>query len=63
MKQRLRAAIAKIAAIGAVRRRGIGGLVAYGGKIEGKGHVIHNSGPRKGTRTDFVLEGRPVNRG
>ena len=59
MMNKIRAGLSKLAAIGAVRRRGVGALQAYGGKVEGEGHVIHNSGPKKGKKTHFVLEGNP----
>ncbi len=57
IKQKIGAAISKLAAIGAVKRKGIGALSAYGGTIRGQGHVIHKSGPKEGTKTKFSVEG------
>ena len=54
MIDKLRAGISKLAAIGAIRRRGTGGLKAYGGKVRGKGHVISK---KTGKKTRFTLEG------
>ena len=59
---RLKTFFSKVAAIGAVRRNGIGALQAYGGKVEGEGTVTHNSGPRKGQVTKFKLQGQPGTR-
>lgn len=59
---KIRSGIAKIAAIGAVRRNGVGALQAYGGSIEGEGHVIRNSGPEKGKKVKFVMSGHPGKR-
>ena len=53
----LKTALSKIAAIGAVKRRGIGGLAAYGGKIEGTGKVISKE---TGKVTEFVIELHPT---
>lgn len=62
MIDRIRSTLARLAAVGAVKRRGVGALEAYGGEVRGRGHVIHKSGDRAGTRTDFNLEGRPASR-
>lgn len=59
MINRIRAGIARLAALGAVKRRGVGALQAYGGTVQGKGHVIHKA---DGSRTDFVLDGEPGKR-
>ncbi len=59
VKAKIRSTISKIAAIGAVRRHGVGALKAYGGEVKGEGYVLHNSGPKKGQKTKFVLEGAP----
>ena len=58
----VKAAMSKLAAIGAIRRRGVGGLQAYGGKIEGSGKVIHKHdmpehGIKAGDVTHFEIEG------
>lgn len=63
----IRSGIAKLAAIGAVKRRGIGGLQAYGGKIEGEGRVIRKEDDpdgrwKAGDVEDFVMEGQPGQR-
>ena len=59
MFDRIRAGIAKLSAIGGVKRRGLGALAAYGGRIQGTGHVIHQDG----SRTDIVLDGEPATKG
>jgi len=56
MIDRIRSTVANLAALGAVKRRGLGSLEAYGGEVRGKGHVTSKSGDR----TDFVLEGHPA---
>ena len=58
----IKSLVATVAAIGAVRRKGIAGLEAYGGTVEGKGEVIHKSGPKKGKKTKFTLSGRAGSR-
>lgn len=45
--------VSTVAAIGAVKRRGIAGLEGYGGKVEGQGKVKH----KDGSVTDFQLDG------
>ncbi len=45
--------VAKVAAIGAVKRKGLSGLKAYGGTIEGKGEVRH----KDGGKTKFTIRG------
>lgn len=52
---KLKSGIAKLAAIGSVKRKGIGGLQAYGGKVEGEGHVISC---QDGSKTEFTLSGQ-----
>ena len=53
---RIRSTLAKLAAIGAVKRKGVGGLKAYGGKVEGKGVVKH----KDGGSTEFTMTGEPA---
>ena len=53
MINRVRSFIATVAAIGAVRRHGIGALRSYAGKVEGKGVVKH----KDGTETEIVMAG------
>lgn len=57
MSFNIKTIVARVCAIGAVRRKGLPGLGAYGGKIEGEGEVIHKSGPNKGKTTRFKLSG------
>ena len=58
----IRTFLAKIAAYGAVKRRGIGGLQAYGGVIRGQGYIEHKSGPLAGKTTHFEIEGQPASK-
>ncbi len=60
MINRLRAGVAKLAALGAVKRRGVGALQAYGGSIAGEGHVINH---KTGEKTKFTMSGQPGARG
>lgn len=55
--KKIRSMIATVAAIGAVKRRGIAGLESYGGTVDGEGTVRHKTGDRAGTETKFVLHG------
>ncbi|HNP65935.1 MAG TPA: hypothetical protein PKH39_18545 [Woeseiaceae bacterium] len=57
---KFRSGLSKLAAIGAVKRRGIGALESYGGSLQGSGYVIHKSGPDKGKKTKFKIDGKPV---
>lgn len=64
---KLRAGIAKLAARGAVIRRGGGALQAYGGTVSGEGYVIRKHDDpdgrwKAGDREDFILEGQPGSR-
>lgn len=54
MIDKLKAGISKLAAVGAVRRRGLGGLQAYGGTVAGKGHIISKE---TGKKTKIKLDG------
>lgn len=56
LKHKLKTGIAKLAALGAVKRNGTGALQAYGGSIHGEGHVISKS---TGKKTKIVLSGSP----
>lgn len=58
----MKALFAKIAAIGGIKRRGFGALKAYGGSVQGSGFIEHKSGPLKGTRTKFKVEGQPASK-
>lgn len=49
-----RTGISRIAALGAVVRRGVGGLKAYGGTVQGSGHVIRKE---TGEKVEFTLNG------
>lgn len=67
MIKALRSGIAKLAAIGAVKRHGVGGLQAYGGSIEGTGKVTRKSDDpegrwKAGDVEHFVMEGQPGQR-
>ena len=55
----LRSTIARLAALGAVKRRGLGGLESHAGAISGNGHVIS---AKDGTKTKFEFDGRPATR-
>ena len=55
----IRGTFARLAALGAVKRRGLGGLESHAGAISGKGHVIS---AKDGTKKKFVFDGRPATR-
>jgi len=57
MIEKIRKAIAHLATIGSLRRKGLEGLTSYGGSVKGAGEVEHKSGERAGTKTPFVLHG------
>jgi hypothetical protein len=57
MLNRLRTALAHIAAAGAVKRRGLGGLQNHPGTVTGTGRIVHKSGPKKGQSTEINIEG------
>ncbi len=57
MIKKIKAGIAKVAAIGAVKRKGIGALQSYPGRVSGEGYVIRNSGPDKGKKIKFTIDG------
>ena len=67
MISKVRAGIAKLAALGAVKRRGVGALQAYGGTIAGEGQVIHKHDDehgrwKAGDVTKFTMDGKPGRR-
>ena len=63
----LRRLIAQLAALGAVKRRGVNGLQAYGGTIAGEGHVTRKQDDpegrwKAGDVEHFVMDGHPGQR-
>ena len=58
----IRSGVARLAALGGVRRRGLGALKTYGGTLSGEGYIERNSGPKKGQREYFTIEGQPVSK-
>jgi hypothetical protein len=57
MTNKVKTVVSNVAAIGAVKRRGVSALKDYGGSVSGKGHVTHKSGPNKGKKTHFDIDG------